>query len=233
MRQPLTIACAQPSVVAHDVDGNVSRHAEAIRRAAARVVVFPEMSLTGYVFDASPLEPDDRRLEPISLASAETGSLALVGAPVAEGRHRYIAMLAVTGTGVSVAYRKMSLASEEALWFAPGEEPAVVAVDGWRLGLAICKDTGEPGHAAATATLGMDVYAAGVLESAVDAGVPRSRARRVARDHGVWVAMASFAGPAGEGFDRGAGGSGIWRPDGSEADRVGAEIGAIARTSIG
>ena len=111
--------------------------------------------------------------------------------------------------------------------------PAVLEVDGWRLGLAICRDTGVPRHAADTAALGMDAYVAGVLESAEDAAVPEERARRVAAEHHVWVAIASFAGSTGGGYSSAAGGSGIWTPEGIAAARAGAETGAVARATLG
>ncbi|MFE2990616.1 nitrilase-related carbon-nitrogen hydrolase [Streptomyces sp. NPDC059262] len=76
------IAVAQPRCTAYDVTANAVAHAEAVRAADARVVVFPEMSLTGYELDAVPVLPDDERLAPIVAACAETGALALVGAPV-------------------------------------------------------------------------------------------------------------------------------------------------------
>jgi predicted amidohydrolase len=108
----------------------------------------------------------------------------------------------------------------------------VIDVDGWRLGLAICKDTGIPQHASDTAALGIDVYVAGVLESAEDAAVPAERARRVATDHHVWVAVASFAGSTGGGYDEAAGGSGIWSSDGVVIAQAGPETGAIARATL-
>ena len=52
------------------------------------------------------------------------------------------------GTGATVAYHKMWLGTAEADRFTPGSKPAVLEVDGWRLGLAVCKDTGVPRHAA-------------------------------------------------------------------------------------
>jgi predicted amidohydrolase len=233
MREPLTIAVAQPPIVSYDVAANALTHAATIRAAGARVVVFPELSLTGYELDAPAVAPDDPRLTPIVEACAETGSLALVGAPVegAAGRP-HIGMLAVDGTGASVVYGKMWLGSAEAVRFTPGDEPTVLDVDGWRLGLAICKDTGIPQHASDTAALGIDVYVAGVLETADDAAVPDERARRVAADHHVWVATASFAGSTGDGYDRAAGGSGVWAPDGVAVSRAGSETGGIARATL-
>jgi predicted amidohydrolase len=232
-RLPLAIAVAQPRSVSNDVAANALIHAETIRVAGARVVVFPELSLTGYELDAPTVTIDDPRLGPIVEACAETGSLALVGAPVSgEDGRRHIGVLAVDGAGARVAYRKVWLGGDEPDHFSPGAGPAVLDVDGWRLGLAICKDTGVPQHAADTAALGIDAYVAGMLEAVEDAGVPEERALRAAADHGVWVACASFAGSTGGGYSHAAGGSGVWSADGAAVARAGTGVGEIARATL-
>jgi predicted amidohydrolase len=234
MPETLTVAVAQPPCVSYDVAANASTHAATVLSAGARVVVFPEMSLTGYELDAPAIAAEDPRLAPIVDACAETGSFALMGAPVnGRGGRSHIAMLGIDGSVASVAYRKMWLGGAEPDRFSPGSEPAVVEVDGWRLGLAICKDTGVPQHASDTAALGIDAYVAGVLESADDAAVLDERARRVAADHGVWVVLSSFAGSTGGGFAEAAGRSAIWRADGVVAARAGPEPGAVARATLG
>ncbi len=229
---PLVVAVAQPRTVGYDVSANARAHAAAIRAAGARVVVFPELSVTGYELDAPAVAPDDPRLAPIVAACAETGALALVGAPVADVTGAYIAMLAVDGEGARVAYRKMWLGEAEAGRFTPGPAPAAVDVDGWRLGLAICKDTGVPRHAADTAALGVDAYLAGTVEHAHQAASQAERARRVAVEHRVWVAVASCAGPTGGGFARTAGRSGIWSPGGDPVAVAGPEPGGRARAAL-
>ncbi len=231
-RLPLAIAVAQPRITAHDIDANAAEHAAVIRAARARVVVFPELSLTGYELDAPAIAVDDPRLAPIVEACAETGATALVGAPVhGEAGREHIATLAIDGTGTRVAYRKMHIHESEER-FSPGDGPAVFNVDGWRLGLAICRDTRFAEHDAATAALGMDIFVASVLDHARDAHIPAERAQRVIADHGVWVATASFAGSTGGGFDRAAGGSAIWAPDGSVLAQAGPEPGETARTTL-
>jgi predicted amidohydrolase len=223
----ITIAVAQPRCTSYDVSANVAAHAEAVRAAGARVVVFPELSLTGYHLDA-PVVPFDL-VEPLVAACAETGAVAFAGAPVA-GPH--IGVLEVSGAGVRVAYRKMWLGGRESKRFRPGGAPAVVEVDGVRLGLAVCKDTGVPRHAAETAALGVDVYVAGVLEHAWESGVIEERARRVALGHGVWVAVASFAGSTGEGYESAAGRSAVWDPSGGTIVSAGTGVDAVVRAVI-
>lgn len=228
------IAVAQPPCTPCDVAVNARAHAAAVRAAGARVVVFPELSLTGYEFAAPAVEAGDPRLAPLVEACASTGSIALAGAPVAaDDRGTCIAMLAVDAGGAVVAYRKVWLGGSESGRFVAGPAPAVLEIDGWRLGLAICKDTGVARHAADTAALGIDAYVAGVLELEEDAAIPEERARRIAAEHRVWVAIASFAGPTGQGYERSAGGSGIWAPDGRALARCGREPGAWAVATLG
>jgi predicted amidohydrolase len=233
VRERLTIAAAQPLCLPYDVAANAVMHAAAVRSAGARVVVFPELSLTGYEPDAPAITAADPRLVAIAAACAEVGTLALVGAPVpGEAGRSHIAMLAIDGAGASVAYRKMWLGTAEEQRFTPGGKPAVLEVDGWRLGLAICKDTGVAQHAADTAALGIDAYLAGTVKSAEEADLQDERARRVATGYRIWVAVASFAGSTGGGYDRAAGRSAIWTPDGALAARAGPEPGVIARAGL-
>jgi len=219
--------------VPYDVEANSVVHAAMVRCAGARVVVFPELSLTGYEMDAPAISIEDPRLIPIVQACAEAGALALVGAPVRgeAGRSR-IAMLAVEGSGASVAYCKVWLSTDESNWFAPGSQPAVLDVDGWRLGLAICRDTSIPHHVSDTAALGIDAYVAGTLMFADEAALQNERASRIAASQRIWVAVASFAGSTGSGYAETAGRSGIWTSRGHVAAQAGPEPGAIAQATL-
>ena len=234
MREALRIAVAQPLCVPYDVTQNAVAHAAAVRAAAARVVVFPELSLTGYELGASALTAGDPRLAPLAEACAETGSVALAGAPVpGETGRPHIAVLAVDEAGISVAYRKLWLGGAEAERFAPGDKPAVLEVDGWRLGLAICKDVSVPQHQVDTAALGVDAYVAGTVMSADERALQEERASRIAASYGMWVAIASFAGATGGGYAECAGRSGVWSPDGTLAAQAGTGPGVVVSALLG
>jgi predicted amidohydrolase len=234
MREALRVAVAQPLCVPYDVTQNAVAHAAAVRAAAARVVVFPELSLTGYELGAPTLTAADPRLCPLAEACAETGSVALAGAPVpGEGGRPHIAMLAVDGSGIGVAYRKLWLGEAEAGRFAPGDKPAVLEVDGWRLGLAICKDVSVPQHQVDTTALGVDAYVAGTVMSADERDLQDGRASGIAARYGMWVAIASFAGATGGGYTECAGRSGLWSADGALAAQAGAEPGAMVSALLG
>lgn len=230
----LVVEVAQPLVLDGDLAGNVERHASMVRATSARLVVFPELSLTGYRLDADVVDPDDRRLGPLVAACGTADAVALVGAPTTGERGRdHLSVLAVDGDGARVVYHKLYLGGDEPDRFEPGSEPTVLDVDGWRLGLAVCRDTGVAEHAARTAALGIDGYVAGVCEHAADEAIIAERAGRIVADHGVWVAVASFAGTTGHGYEPAAGCSGLWDPGGHVADRAGPDVGGRAVAGFG
>jgi predicted amidohydrolase len=179
------------------------------------------------------VDVDEPRLAPIIDACAETGSVALIGAPVDDATGRsHIATLAIDGTDVRVAYRKIHVHFDEEVRFSPGDEPSVIEVDGWRLGLAICRDTGIAQQVTDTAAPGMDVYVAGILDDRSAAAVPGERARRICREHGVRVAFAGFAGSTGAGYDEALGRSAIWAPDGEVRAQAGPDTGEVVRAVL-
>jgi predicted amidohydrolase len=233
VRKPLLVAAAQPACTASDAARNAVVHAEVVRAAQARVVVFPELSLTGYDLVAEAVEPDDRILDPITAACAATDSVALVGAPVSdEAGAEFIAMLRVDATGVEVAYRKSWLGGGEPERFRSGDGPTVLVVDGWRLGLGICKDTGAAQHIAGTAALGVDAYLAGLVHHPEELSEQEARAVVIARTCRAFVVFASFAGPTGEGFATTAGSSAIWSPDGLAIARTGPQVGDVVSATL-
>jgi predicted amidohydrolase len=101
------------------------------------------------------------------------------------------------------------------------------------LGLGICKDTGIPEQQALAAELGMDVYVTGTLMFPDERGKQDDRALRIAKTHGVWVALASFAGPTGGGYAMSGGSSGIWGPDGVVQVQAGAAAGEVVSVTLG
>lgn len=233
MPGPLRVAACQPAVVPHDLAANAHAHAEAVRRAGARLVAFPELSLTGYDLDAEPVDPDDPVLLPLVEACTEVGAVALVGAPVRtqEGAV-HVATLRVDRDGVSVAYRKSHLGGAEQRRFTPGPGAVVIDVDGHRVGLGTCKDTGTVAHVRDVAALGIDLYVAGLVHHPEELAEQRARARRIARETGAPVVFASCAGPSGPTYAATAGHSGVYAADGTTLDEVGADPGQIARAEL-
>jgi hypothetical protein len=87
-------------------------------------------------------------------------------------------------------------------------------------------------HAADTAALGIDAYLAGTVMAPDEAEKQNERGRRISTGHHLWVALASFAGPTGGGYDQTAGQSGIWAPDGTQVSAAGPRPGTVIRARL-
>jgi len=196
-RAPLIVAAAQPRCTPFDLSANAAAHAEVVRAARARVVVFPELSLTGYQLDAPAVALDDPVLIGLQRVCAATDSVVLLGAPVGVGTAEHIATLRVDSSGADVVHRKVWLSDAEAVRFTSGPAPAVLELDGWRLGLATCKETGVDDYTDALKRLGVDAYLAGVVHRPDELDTQNARGRRISRQLRVPVVLASAAGPAG------------------------------------
>ncbi|MEV0005713.1 carbon-nitrogen hydrolase family protein [Micromonospora sp. NPDC050980] len=171
--QPLTVAAVQAEPVPGDVAGNARAAARLVGRAAARVVVLPELFLPAYhppTLGADPAgtdvaaDPDGRvddpRLDPLRAAARDTGAAVVIGAAVRHpDRRRTISALVVDPAGaVTAAYDKQQLWTGERELFDAGRRGATLVVDRWRLGLGICYDGCFPEHGRAAAADGAHGY---------------------------------------------------------------------------
>ena len=152
--------------------------------------------------------------------------------PIEEEGRSFIAALLVDGDGIAVAYRKSHPGGDELGRFSAGDGPTAIDVDGWRVGLGICRDTGVAEHTAGTAALGVDAYVAGLVHAREELDEQDARGPRIAAACRSYVVFASFAGPTGGGYDATAGASTIWAPDGSVLARASSAPGDIARAEL-
>jgi NAD+ synthase (glutamine-hydrolysing) len=158
----LRVALAQVNTTVGDIDGNARLIREWIgraREAGAQLVVFPEQTLTGYPAEDLWLKPHfldaaDRALAEV--AGDVGGIVALIGFPEREGA-TYNSVAVMTAGEVSAVYRKVLLPNysvfDERRYFEPGHTPALIEVDGVRVGLTICEDIWYPGPPASVEAL--------------------------------------------------------------------------------
>ncbi|MGU3434031.1 NAD+ synthase [Actinomycetes bacterium M1A6_2h] len=227
----LRIALAQINPTVGDLTDNSRLVVEWSTRAAAagaRLVVFPEMALTGYPVEDLVLRPSFaaasvtalHRLA-VDLDKAGCGDMAVVVGYLdrdASGSRNSAATL-FRGE-VMGRYDKHSLPTyrvfDEARYFAPGTRLAIVTVDGFRVGTTICEDVWQPGGpVTAYAAAGVDLLlcpTASPFEIAKD-DIRKSVLATRTREAGVPIAYANLIGGQDElVFD---GGSMVVAPDGS------------------
>ncbi|MEY4764154.1 MAG: hypothetical protein RI907_827 [Pseudomonadota bacterium] len=153
----LKITLAQLNPTVGDIDGNVARMVQAAQQAwtdGAEVVVFPELSLTGYypgdlLDDPAFLARIAQGLEALKQASRQIRQLVwVVGTPLPRegtGKRLSNALLALQGGEVVLSYSKQLLPTynifDERRHFKPGPDVApVLRVGSARIGFMVCED---------------------------------------------------------------------------------------------
>jgi len=204
--QPLSVALAQLNPTVGDIAGNARKLGDGIARAKdedARLVVFPELALTGYPPEDLLLKTsflDGARAALDELASQTRGLVALVGFPErADDVYNSAAVLA--DGRVAGIYRKIHLPNygvfDEQRYFQSGSEPALFELDGVRIGITICEDIWEPGPPATAEALAGAEVIVNLSASPYHAGKGLERERMLvqrARDSLVAVAFCNLLG---------------------------------------
>ncbi|MEO8998209.1 MAG: NAD+ synthase [Rhodanobacter sp.] len=162
----LRLALAQFDFAVGAVAANAAKVSDLIAQArtgGADLVVFPELTLSGY-------PPEDLLLRPSfltaceselnALAQATNGVAALVGYPHSEGEVFNAASLLREGR-IEVTAHKQALPNygvfDDKRYFRPGHETVTVVIDGVNVGLLICEDIWQPEPAAQAAAAGAEL----------------------------------------------------------------------------
>lgn len=200
-----------------DPAGNAARMwrvVEEARNDGRHLVVFPELTLTGYALGEGTrdhaLEVQEGGASPIPLPA---GSPLVVAGLVERAPDRRIFNTAVAlGDGrVLHRHRKIHLPTygmfHEGRYFAPGREPPrhVDLLPGWRAGILVCEDFWHPALSYLLALRGIDLLlvlaAAPGREPPADGGVGfgssarwETLARATAIAHGIYVVLVNRAG---------------------------------------
>ena len=212
-------AVAQIQSIREDIHQNINKHMEFIKLAAenhAEIVVFPEMSLTGYEREramAQCLYKDDARLEDLQKKSDEYNIAIVAGGPLLLDGHLYIASWIFTPGQGTLIYTKKYLHAGEELYFEPGTEydPSIL-LDGKTVSFAICYDIEKDEHVACVAEKKSDLYVASIFytPNGIEGGL--ARLQKIAKENSLSVLMSNYVG---EGYGLLAGGrSSVWSNSG-------------------
>ena len=146
-----TIVMAQLNLLVGDIDGNARRIVESAREARseydADLVVFPELSLTGYPPEDLLLRPSlSRRIERAlaEIAGAGIECPIVVGFPQAADEGLFNALTVIDQGRRIATYHKQRLPNyqvfDEQRYFRPGGSPCLVELFGARVAFTICED---------------------------------------------------------------------------------------------
>ena len=149
----LRVTLAQVDCSLGDLDDNLRRTGEALEQAradGADLVVFPELSLTGYsmgqLVDDVSIEAADEELAPLLGADTSTG--VVVGFSEAGRLHTYNSAVYLRDGGIRHLHRKLYLpnygAFEERKHFSPGQALRAFETEFGPMAILICNDVWQP-----------------------------------------------------------------------------------------
>jgi predicted amidohydrolase len=216
----LTIAAAQSISIAGDLHANIARHRRFIEIAAehgVQLLVFPELSLTGYERSLAAelaVLPGDAVLQPLRDFAREVGVTVVVGMPIrlSVGSDVLIGALVLAADGSLGVYSKQHLHPGEEVAFTAGSGGSMLAMENDKVALAVCADFSHSSHAQQAADSNADIYAAGVLITESGYAPDTALLQSYAGEHSMMVLMANHGGATG-GWES-AGRSAIWAPNG-------------------
>lgn len=204
----MRVALAQLNLLVGDVAGNTTRVIETAVRARdelhADLVLFPELTLTGYPPEDLLLHRGLRRQvadAELRIQAAAKGIALVWGAPEwADGGCYNTAALAVDGA-IRARYRKQALPNyavfDEKRYFDPGNTNCVFEFGGLRCGLTICEDMWVDGPSQQAVNAGAEILF-NLSASPFQRGRQRHREAEVfgplARSTGVPVATVNLVG---------------------------------------
>jgi predicted amidohydrolase len=199
------VTLAQVVCQLHDKETNLKRMSTVVRKTRGKIVVFPEMNLTGY------LPRDDLfklaetmsgpSIKAVSKLAKETRKDIVFGAPIKDEKihgHIFNSCVLAAGDGRLFRYDKMYLPNfgpfEERVFFSHGKSAVVAQGLHARLGLMVCYDMFFPELAKLESLLGaqmlVDISAAPTTSKLSFQRVMPARAV----ENGVFLAYANMVG---------------------------------------
>ena len=198
----MKIALAQIQSIAGDVEINTRKHEQAIRQASnmgAHLVVFPELSITGYepsLAQDLAFDHDDSRLTVFQTLSDELNISVAVGCPLRSEDKPQIGLVLFQAYQERTCYAKQHLHVDELPYFTQGNLPMVLSANGNTIAFAICYESLVLEHNEQAMDLGADLYIASVAKPKSGVKKAYEHFESLSRKTRLTVLMVNSVGPS-------------------------------------
>ena len=199
----MIIASAQTIPKDGDIEANLNDHLRLAARAAdngAQLIVFPELSLTGYEREKAPsmaFNPNDERLHALQQLSIDHNIIIIAGAPIKINNSLHIGAFILSPDSPVSIYTKQFLHTGEEIAFSPSFDfNPLLHLDGEKISLAICADIANPLHPENASKKGTTLYIAGIYYTPAGIAEGHKRLSTYAQNDQMAVLMANYGGPS-------------------------------------
>ncbi len=220
----MKICVAQSRPLKGDIQANIVNHKKLVAlavEAEANVIVFPELSLSGYEPELAKelaMDVHDARLNDFQAISDANSLTVGVGAPVASDNGICIGMIVFQPHRARQLYAKKYLHTSEDEFFVSGQGCCDLEGDNADIALAICYELSVPEHSKAAYKRGAKIYIASVVEDAGIIDKSLAKLSDIARKYSMTVVMSNCVGSTGQYI--GGGRSSAWNNNGQLAGQL-------------
>ena len=221
----MKIAIVQLEPVKGNIERNIGIHTNWIKQAINKntdLIVFPELSLTGYepkLARSLATGQDDERLDCFQKLSDDNKITIGIGLPTGKEDELYISMIIFQPGKKRTTYSKQYLYPTEVSTFTAGSNPLILEFEHDIVAPAICYELSNREHSEFAARNKATVYLASVLNSVNGIDSDLQKLSDIARTYTMITFMANFTGESG-GY-RCAGKSSVWDENGEIIKQLG------------
>ncbi|MDX6183385.1 carbon-nitrogen hydrolase family protein [Flavobacterium sp. Fl-77] len=197
----MILAAAQTQPKRGDIEANLVDHYRLIKLAAekgAHLIVFPEMSITGYERENATklaFAKNDSRLDHLRKLSVEHNIIIVVGAPIQINEQLFISEFIIAPDHSIKIYTKQFLHQGEDEFFQPSlDHNPMILIDDQKISFAICADIDNPLHPENAGKKDTSIYIASIFFS--PSGVPNAYRdlQNYAQKYKMNILMSNFSG---------------------------------------
>lgn len=214
----MRIAIAQTEAIKGNIEKNIENHLTLIKQAAhhkADMVVFPELSLTGYepeLAESLATHKNDERLNVIQSLSDNNNIIIGVGLPTRNETEILVSMIIFQPHKERIIYSKQYLYLPEKKFFAEGKNPLLLNFATEVISPAICYEATVDAHCEYAKQNNATIYIASVLSSINGIDEELKKLSDIAGKKNLITFMSNYVGQSG-GYEC-AGKSSVWNEKG-------------------
>lgn len=221
----MKLAVVQYHSVKGEISSNIQKHIAIVQKVQHKspdLIVFPELSLTGYEPELAELlaiDEDADILQPLEEASRKFSVIICAGIPVRTSGQIRIGMVILHPHLPKKFYYKQFLHPDEEPYFSPGNSPVTLQYNGHGLSFAICYEVFAEKHWQQAIEAKTDIYVASVAKSKKGMEKALTTLESLSAKNQWTILLSNSIGPS-DNFT-GAGTSSMWDSEGKLQQQLG------------